>query len=84
MTWWQDEIQQLREENEQLKQQLANQPSCCQLIQQYLIEKKLTEDAATNNPPDDYSQILEFKAWVEAKAISRSQPILDFGFTILD
>jgi len=75
MTWWQDEIQQLREENEQLKQQLANQQSCCQLIDQYLIEKKLTEDATSNNPPADYGQILEFKAWVEEKAMSRSNII---------
>jgi cell division septum initiation protein DivIVA len=72
MTWWQDEIQQLREENDQLKQQLANQQSCCQLIAQYLIEKKLTEEATTNNPPSNYVQILEFKAWVEEKAMSRS------------
>ena len=75
MTWWQDEIQQLREENEQLKQQLANQPSCCQLISQYLREKKRTEEAPTNNPPSDYVQILEFKAWVEEKAMSRSNII---------
>ena len=75
MTWWQDEIQQLREENEQLKQQLANQSSCCQLIDQYLIEKKLTQEATTNNPPGDYGQILDFKAWVEEKAMSRSNII---------
>lgn len=75
MTWWQDEIQQLREENEQLKQQLANQPSCCQLIAQYLREKKRTEEATTNNPPSDYVQILEFKAWVEETAMSRSNII---------
>ncbi|HEY9608680.1 hypothetical protein [Allocoleopsis sp.] len=75
MTWWQDEIQQLREENEQLKQQLANQQSCCQLIAQYLIEKKLTEEATTTNPLADYGQILDFKAWVEEKAMSRSNII---------
>lgn len=75
MTWWQDEIQQLREENEQLKQQLANQPSCCQLIDQYLREKKQTEEATTNNPPSDYVQILDFKAWVEEKAMSRNNII---------
>lgn len=73
MTWWQDEIQQLREENEQLKQQLANQQNCCQLIAQYLIEKKRTEEATTNNLSSDYVQILEFKAWVEEKAMSRNK-----------
>lgn len=72
MTWWQDEIQQLREENEQLKQQLANQPSCYQLIAQYLKEKELTQESTTNNPPNDYVQILEFKAWVKEKAMSGS------------
>ncbi len=65
MTWWQDEIQQLRQENEQLKQQLANQPSCCQLIEQYLKEKELIEKGTTNNPPGDYVELLRFKAWVE-------------------
>lgn len=75
MTWWQDEIQQLREENEQLKQQLANQPSCCQLIAQYLQEKERKEEATTNNPSSDYVQILEFKAWVEEKAMTRSNII---------
>lgn len=73
MTWWQDEIQQLREENEQLKQQLANQQSCCQLIAQYLREKRLTEEATTNNPSGDYVQILDFQAWVEEKAMSRNK-----------
>jgi hypothetical protein len=67
MTWWQDEIQQLRQENEQLRQQLANQPSCCQLIEQYLKEKELTGEVATNNLPNDYVQLLQFKAWVEER-----------------
>jgi hypothetical protein len=67
MTWWQDEIQQLRQENEQLKQQLANQPSCCQLIALYLKEKELTGEFATNNLPNDYVQLLQFKAWVEER-----------------
>jgi hypothetical protein len=67
MTWWQDEIQQLRHENEQLRQQLANQPSCCQLIEQYLKEKELTGEVATNNLPNDYVQLLQFKAWVEER-----------------
>ena len=67
MTWWQDEIQQLRDENEQLKKQLANQPCCSQLIAQYLKEKELTEEAATTNLPNDYAQLLKFKAWVEDK-----------------
>ena len=75
MTWWQDEIQQLREENEQLKQQLANQPSCCQLIAQYLIEKQQTQEANTNNLPGDYGQILEFKTWIEEKAMNKSNII---------
>jgi DNA-directed RNA polymerase specialized sigma subunit len=71
MTWWQDEIQHLREENEQLKQQLANQPSCSQLIAQYL--KELTEEAITNNPPWDCGQLLQFKAWVEERELKRQQ-----------
>jgi hypothetical protein len=75
MTWWQDEIQQLRQENEQLTQQLANQQSCIQLIAQYLKEKELTEEAATSNPPSDYLQLLLFKAWVEERGMSGSNVI---------
>ncbi len=67
MTWWQDEIQQLRQENELLRQQLANQPCCSQLITQYLQEKELIEEAAINIRPDDYTQLLKFKAWIEEK-----------------
>ena len=67
MTWWKDEIQQLRRENEQLRRQLANQPSCSQLIALYLKEKELTGEAATNNLPNNYVQLLQFKAWVEER-----------------
>ena len=73
MTWWQDEIQQLRQENDQLRQKLANQPSCSYLIAQYLKEKALTEEASTNNPPNDYVQLIKFKEWVEEKATENSQ-----------
>ena len=67
MTWWQDEIQQLREENEQLRQQLANQQCCSHLIAQYLKENTLTKEAVTSNLPDDYRQLLKFQAWVEKR-----------------
>lgn len=77
MTWWQDEIQQLREENNQLRQQLANQPNFGQLIAQYLKEKELTQEVAINNPPDDYVQLLKFKAWVEQRGMKSSNRISD-------
>lgn len=73
MTWWQDEIQQLREENIQLRQQLASQQCCSQLIAQYLKEKALIEEAPTNNLHDDYMQLLKFKAWVEDKVMKSNQ-----------
>lgn len=65
MTWWKDEIQQLRQENEQLRQQLANQLSYCQLIEQYLRESNLTERGDSNNLPNAHLELLHFKKWVE-------------------
>jgi hypothetical protein len=78
MTWWHDEIQQLREENEQLRQQLANQPCCMQLIAQYLKEKEVKEESVTviNNRPSIYAELLQFKAWVEQRAASSRNRIL--------
>lgn len=75
MTWWQDEIQQLRQENDQLRQQLANQPNFSQLIAQYLKEKELIQEATTQNAPDDYAQLLKFKAWVDERPMSSSNVI---------
>lgn len=69
MTWWQDEIQQLRQENEQLRQQLANQLSFSQLIEQYLKEKKLADKSATNTSLSEGGELLQFKAWVEQRVI---------------
>lgn len=69
MTWWHDEIQQLRQENEQLRQQLANQLSCCQLIDEYLKEKKLADKSTINTSLSDGEELLQFKAWVEQRVI---------------
>jgi hypothetical protein len=66
MTWWKDEIQQLRQENAQLRQQLANQIRCCQLIEQYLKERS-QKDADINNLSSEYLELLRFKKWVEEK-----------------
>ena len=67
MTWWKDEIQQLRRENEQLRQQLANQLSYCQLIEEYLKESTLREGGDSNTLPNAYLELLQFKAWVEER-----------------
>ncbi|HEY9606901.1 MAG TPA: hypothetical protein V6C85_35155 [Allocoleopsis sp.] len=67
MTWWTEEIQQLRQENEQLRQQLVNQLSYCQLIEQYLKESKLTQGGDRNNLTNAHLELLHFKKWVEEK-----------------
>ena len=72
MTWWKDEIQQLRQENEQLRQQLANRLSYCQLIEQYLREKKLM-GGDSNNLPNAHLELLHFKQWVEEQ-VARNVP----------
>jgi hypothetical protein len=61
MTWWQDEIEELRQENAQLREQLNNQLNCCQLITEYLKETQLIEEGT------DYVELLRFKAWLEQR-----------------
>jgi hypothetical protein len=67
MTWWQDEIEELRQENAQLREQLNNQLNCCQLITEYLKETQLIEENTSNNLPNDYVELLRFKAWLEQR-----------------
>jgi hypothetical protein len=61
MTWWQDEIEELRQENAQLREQLNHQLNCCQLITEYLKETQLIEEGT------DYVELLRFKAWLEQR-----------------